>query len=76
MKSNKPAPPGESTSRSAEITPSRIWGGSIEDHCSSRRERLLPIIADELAAAGHHDLELAKRIAEKVAQLYEEGVGQ
>ena len=72
MKSNKPELPGESTSSLAEIYPSEIWGGSVDDHRSSRRERLLPIIADELAAAGHHDLELAKRIAEKVAQLYED----
>jgi hypothetical protein len=72
VKSKKPAPSGESTSRSAGIRPSEIWGGSVDDHRSSRRERLLPIIADELAAAGHHDLELAKRIAEKVVQLYED----
>lgn len=67
---------GENTSRLAGITPSDIWGGSIEDHRSTRRERLLTIIADELATAGHQDVELAKRIAEKVAQLYEEGAGQ
>ena len=72
VKSKKPASPGESTSRLAGITPSDIWGGSIEDYRSSRRERLLAIIANELAAAGHHDLELAKRIAEKVVQLYED----
>jgi hypothetical protein len=68
MKSDKPAFPDEST----EVHPSEIWGGSVDDHRSSRRERLLPIIADELAAAGHHDLELAKRIAQKVAQFYED----
>ena len=72
MKSNKPAFPDESTSRSGEIYPSEIWGGSVDDHRSSCRERLLPIIADELAAAGHQDLELAKRIAEKVVRLYED----
>ena len=55
-----------------EIHPSESWGGSVDDHRSSRRERLLPIIGDELAAAGHHDLELAKRIAQKVAQFYED----
>jgi hypothetical protein len=55
-----------------EIRSSETWGGSVDDHRSSRRERLLPIIADELAAAGHPDLELAKSIAEKVAQLYED----
>jgi hypothetical protein len=72
MKSDKPAVPGESASSSAEIHPSEIWGGSVDDHRSSCRERLLPIIADELAAAGHQDLELAKRIAEKVVRLYED----
>jgi hypothetical protein len=72
MKSDKPAVPGESVSSSAEIHPSEIWGGSVDDHRSSLRERLLPLIADELAAAGHHNLELAKRIAEKVGQLYED----
>jgi hypothetical protein len=68
MKSDKPAFPDESTA----IHPSEIWGGSVDDHRSSRRERLLPLIADELAAAGHHDLKLAKRIAEKVVRLYED----
>jgi hypothetical protein len=71
MQSNKPASAGESPSTSTAISPSEIWGGSIDDHRSSRRDRLLPIIANELAAAGHHDIELAKRIAEKVVQLYE-----
>ena len=71
MKSNKPASPDQSTSSLPEIRSSETWGGSVDDHRSSRRERLLPIVADELAAAGHPDLELAKSIAEKVAQLYE-----
>jgi hypothetical protein len=68
MKSDKPAFPDEST----EVHPSEIWGGSVDDHRSSRRERLLPLIADELAAAGHRNLKLAQRIAEKVVRLYED----
>jgi hypothetical protein len=72
MTSNNPQDPDQSTSSLPEIHPSKSWGGSVDDHRSSRRERLLPIIADELAAAGHHDLELAKRIAQKVAQFYED----
>ena len=72
MTSNNPQDPDQSTSSLPEIHPSESWGGSVDDHRSSRRERLLPIIADELAAAGHHDLELAKRIAQKVAQFYED----
>jgi len=72
MTSNNPQDPDQSTSCLPEIHPSKSWGGSVDDHRSSRRERLLPIIADELAAAGHHDLELAKRIAQKVAQVYED----
>ncbi len=72
MISHKPEFPDESTFRSGEIHPSEIWGESVDDHRSSRRERSLPIIADELAAAGRHHLELAKRIAEKVAQFYQD----
>lgn len=72
MKSNTPEEPDHSTSSLPEIHPSEIWGGSVDDHGSSRRERLLALINDELTAAGHHDLELAKRIAEKVAHLYDD----
>jgi hypothetical protein len=72
MTSDKPGHPGESTSDLPEIHPSPIWGGSTDDHRASRRDRLLALIDDELAAAGHRDVGLAKRIAEKVARLYEE----
>jgi hypothetical protein len=72
MKSNTPEHPHQSTSGLPEIHPSKTWGGSVDDHRSSRRDRLLALIDDELTAAGHHDLELAKRLAEKVARLYDD----
>ena len=72
MNSNTPEHPDQSASSLPEIHPSPLWGGSVDDHRASRRDRLLALIDNELAAAGHHDVELAKRIAEKVAHLYDD----
>ena len=71
MKSNTPEHRQENTSSLPDIHPSPIWGGSVDDHRFSRRDRLLALINDELTAAGHHGIELAKRIAEKVAHRYD-----